>query len=99
MTTPVLDREGTMKEITKRPACDDDDVSLSDDWIRENIPLRRSPEDCYSIECAKNVWFEVDMRKHCFKFLVCGAGWNGKRLQTRGNVRDLLWLLGAELIP
>lgn len=76
----------------------DDDQPISEEWFENQWPDDERP-DCYAVECPVG-WFEVLLYgESCFGFHLAGGEFDGDRLQTRGDVRRLLWYLEAEVIP
>jgi len=81
--------------VVLRPPMPDDDMPLTSEWLKE-VCHCENREGLYGFD-NDSFWFEIeDHGEDCFGFWMGGTEWDGERIKTRGNVRDVCWLIGCQ---
>lgn len=76
----------------------DDQTFIDDKWFQEKWP-DEFRDDTFAIETEVG-WFEILLHgEECRSYFLGGNSLDGDRIVTRGDMRHLLWVLHAELVP
>lgn len=81
-------------EPSSRPVMPDDNEPITQEWLAE-VCYSNHAEDLYGFE-NESIMFEIEvLESGKFEFSMAGFEIPFDRIKTRGDVRDVCWLIGC----